>query len=252
MGVSDRRYPRGQRFIGRETFLEGDALVTLDLRSLIGRLDEHCRRALEAAAGLTMSRTHYNVEIEHWLVKLADGTDTDIAAIFRQYEIDHGRFMADLNKALDRLKTGNSRAPGLAPDVVDTAKQAWLLASIEQGLSRVRSGHVLLALLSDETLARRAREASSQLLKIQPDVLKRDLATITAGSIEASTPLAADGAAPVADENGVPRPAGSGALDLYTYDLTDRARKGKIDPILGRDFEIRQAIDILTLSLIHI
>ena len=147
MGVSDRRYPRGQRFIGRETFLEGDALVTLDLRSLIGRLDEHCRRALEAAAGLTMSRTHYNVEIEHWLVKLADGTDTDIAAIFRQYEIDHGRFMADLNKALDRLKTGNSRAPGLAPDVVDTAKQAWLLASIEQGLSRVRSGHVLLALL---------------------------------------------------------------------------------------------------------
>ena len=136
-----------------------------------------------------MSRTHYNVEIEHWLVKLADGTDTDIAAIFRQYEIDHGRFMADLNKALDRLKTGNSRAPGLAPDVVDTAKQAWLLASIEQGLSRVRSGHVLLALLSDETLARRAREASSQLLKIQPDVLKRDLATITAGSIEASLSL---------------------------------------------------------------
>ncbi|MDE2458706.1 MAG: type VI secretion system ATPase TssH [Rhodospirillales bacterium] len=221
-------------------------MVTLDLKSLIGRLDEHCRRALEAAAGLTMSRTHYNVEIEHWLVKLADGTDTDFAAIFRQYDIDHGRFVADLNKALDRLKTGNSRAPGLAPDVVDTAKQAWLLASIEQGLARVRSGHVLLALLADETLARRARDASSQLLKIQPDVLKRDLVTITAGSIESSTPMAADGAAPATDENGVPRPAGSGALDLYTYDLTDRARKGKIDPILGRDFEIRQAIDILT------
>ena len=221
-------------------------MVTLDLRSLIGRLDDHCRRALEAAAGLTMSRTHYNVEIEHWLVKLAEGTDTDFAAIFRQYDIDHGRFLADLNKALDKLKTGNSRAPGLAPDVVDTAKQAWLLASIEQGLARVRSGHVLLALLSDETLARRAREASSQLLKIQPDVLKRDLATITAGSTEASTPMAADGAAPATDENGVPRPAGNGALDLYTYDLTARARDGKIDPILGRDFEIRQAIDILT------
>ncbi|MDE1896601.1 MAG: type VI secretion system ATPase TssH [Rhodospirillales bacterium] len=221
-------------------------MVTLDLKSLIGRLDDHCRRALEAAAGLTMSRTHYNVEIEHWLVKLAEGTDTDFAAIFRQYDIDHGRFLADLNKALDKLKTGNSRAPGLAPDVVDTAKQAWLLASIEQGLARVRSGHVLLALLADETLARRAREASSQLMKIQPDVLKRDLATITSGSVESSTPMAADGAAPATDENGVPRPAGNGALDLYTYDLTDRARKGKIDPILGRDFEIRQAIDILT------
>ncbi len=221
-------------------------MVTLDLRSLIGRLDDHCRRALEAAAGLTMSRTHYNVEIEHWLVKLTEGTDTDFAAIFRQYDVDHGRFLTDLNKALDKLKTGNSRAPGLAPDVVDTAKQAWLLASIEQGLARVRSGHVLLALLSDETLARRAREASSQLLKIQPDVLKRDLATITAGSTEASTPMAADGAAPATDANGVPRPAGNGALDLYTYDLTARARDGKIDPILGRDFEIRQAIDILT------
>ncbi|WP_298225177.1 type VI secretion system ATPase TssH [Acidocella sp.] len=221
-------------------------MVTLDLRSLVGRLDEHCRRALEAAAGLTMSRTHYNVEIEHWLVKLAEGTDTDFAAIFRQYDIDHGRFLADLNKALDKLKTGNSRAPGLAPDVVDATKQAWLLASVEQGLTRVRSGHVLLALLSDETLARRAREASSQLLKIQPDVLRRDLTTITAGSVEVSTPRATDGAAPMTDENAVPRPTGNGALELYTYDLTARARDGKIDPILGRDFEIRQAIDILT------
>ncbi len=221
-------------------------MVSIDLRALIGRLDDHCRRALEAAAGLTMSRTHYNVEIEHWLVKLAEGTDTDFAAIFRQYDIDHGRFLADLNKALDKLKTGNSRAPGLAPDVVDTAKQAWLLASIEHGLARVRSGHVLLALLADETLARRAREASGQLVKIQPDVLKRDLATITSGSAEAGTPVAADGAASATDENGVPRPAGNGALDLYTYDLTARARDGRIDPILGREFEIRQAIDILT------
>jgi type VI secretion system protein VasG len=221
-------------------------LVTIDLRALIGRLDDHCRRALEAAAGLTMSRTHYNVEIEHWLIKLAEGTDADFALIFRQYEIDHGRFVADLNKALDKFKTGNSRAPGLAPDVVDTAKQAWLLGSIEYGLARVRSGHVLLALLSDETLARRAREASGQLMKIQPDVLKRDLAAITAGSVEGSTPGATSGAVAATDESGVPRPAGNGALDLYTYDLTARARDGKIDPILGRDFEIRQAIDILT------
>ena len=66
-------------------------MVTIDLKSLINRLDDHCRRALEAAAGLAVSRTHYNVEIEHWLIKLADGTDTDVAAIFRQYEIDLGR-----------------------------------------------------------------------------------------------------------------------------------------------------------------
>ena len=223
-------------------------MIAVDVRSLIGRLDEHCRRALEAAAGLTLSRTHYNVEIEHWLIKLAEGTDTDIAAILRHYDIDHGRFLSDLNKGLDKMKTGNSRAPGLAPDTVDLAKQAWLLASVEYNLSRLRSGHLLWALLADETLARRAREASSQLLKIQPEMLKRDLATITANSVEAqSVAQAADGAAAEpGGEPGMPRPAGSAALDQFTYDLTARARAGKIDPILGRDFEIRQAIDILT------
>ncbi len=223
-------------------------MIAVDVRSLIGRLDEHCRRALEAAAGLTLSRTHYNVEIEHWLIKLAEGTDTDIAAILRHYDIDHGRFLSDLNKGLDKMKTGNSRAPGLAPDTVDLAKQAWLLASVEYNLSRLRSGHLLWALLADETLARRAREASSQLLKIQPEMLKRDLAAITANSVEAqSVAQAADGvAAEPGGEPGMPRPAGSAALDQFTYDLTARARAGKIDPILGRDFEIRQAIDILT------
>jgi type VI secretion system protein VasG len=222
-------------------------MVAIDLKSLISRLDTHCRNSLDAAAGLTMSRTHYNVEIEHWLVKLADGTDTDFAAIFRQYDVDHGRFIIDLNRGLDKMKTGNSRAPGLSPEIVDLGKQAWLLASVEFNLSRIRSGHLLWALLADETLARRAREASGQLLKINPDVLKRDLNAITANSVEAaSAPTAVDGPATAPGGDGVQRPAGSGALDQFTYDLTARARAGKIDPILGRDFEIRQAIDILT------
>jgi type VI secretion system protein VasG len=145
------------------------------------------------------------------------------------------------------MKTGNSRAPSLSPEIVDLGKQAWLLASVEFNLSRIRSGHLLWALLADETLARRAREASGQLLKINPDVLKRDLNTITANSVEAATaPTSVDGPAPEAGGDGVQRPAGSAALDQFTYDLTARARAGKIDPILGRDFEIRQAIDILT------
>ena len=172
-------------------------MVAIDLKSLINRLDDHCRRALDAAIGLTVSRTHYNVEIEHWLVKLAEGTDTDVAAIFRQYDIDHGRFLSDLNRGLDKMKTGNSRVPSLSPEIVDLSKQAWLMASVDQGLSRIRSGHLLWALLADETLARRAREASGQLLKIQPDILKRDMAVITANSIEAqSAPAAVHGPIP--------------------------------------------------------
>src|SRR5271165_3685859 len=223
-------------------------MATIDLKQLVGRLNDPCRRALEAAAGMTLSRTHYNVEIEHWLVTLADRADSDVAAILRHYEIDQGRFATDLNRAIEKLKTGNSRAPSLAPDIVELTKQAWLLASLEQSAGRIRSGHLLWALLADETLARRAREASGQLLKINADLLKRDFAAITANSAEAAeaAQAAASGEAGEAGDGSPMAPRGSGALDQFTTDLTAQARAGKIDPILGRDTEIRQIIDILT------
>ena len=226
-------------------------MAAIDLKQLIARLNDTCRRALEAAAGLTLSRTHYNVEIEHWLVKLADRADGDVAAILRHYEVDNARFLTDLNRSLEKMKTGNGRAPSLAPEITDLVKQAWLFASLEQATGKIRSGHLLWALLADETLARSARDASGQLLKIQPDLLKRDFAAITANSAEAAesgtlvTQTAEDGS-PGVSEGGVPRPGGSGALDQFTIDLTAQAKAGKIDPILGRDSEIRQVIDILT------
>src|SRR5580704_11252503 len=226
-------------------------MAAIDLKQLVARLNDTCRRALEAAAGLTLSRTHYNVEIEHWLVKLADRSDGDMAAILRHYEIDNARFLTDLNRSLEKMKTGNGRAPSLAPEITDLVKQAWLFASLEQATGKIRSGHLLWALLADETLSRSARDASGQLLKIQPDLLKRDFAAITANSTEAAesgtlvTQTAEDGS-PAVSEGGVPRPGGSGALDQFTIDLTAQAKAGKIDPILGRDSEIRQVIDILT------
>jgi type VI secretion system protein VasG len=225
-------------------------MAAIDLKQLVARLNDTCRRALEAAAGLTLSRTHYNVEIEHWLVKLADRADGDMAAIMRHYEVDNARFLTDLNRSLEKMKTGNGRAPSLAPEITDMVKQAWLFASLEQGSGKIRSGHLLWALLADETLARSARDASGQLLKIQPDLLKRDYATITANSTEAAesgtlvTQSSEDGG-PAVSEGGVPR-GGGGALEQFTIDLTAQARAGKIDPILGRDSEIRQVIDILT------
>ena len=222
-------------------------MVSIDIKSLVGRLDDHCRRALEAAAGLTLSRTHYNVELEHWLLKLVDGTDTDIPAILRHYDADPGRLLADLNRGLDRMKTGNSRAPALSPDIVEAAKQAWLMASVEHGVSRVRSGHLLWAMLADEGLSRHVREASSQFARIPVETLKRDLLTITRDSVEAaSATTSVEGAPTSSGGDGTVHPAGSGALELYTIDLTAKAKAGKIDPILGRDVEIRQVIDILT------
>jgi type VI secretion system protein VasG len=219
----------------------------IELKPLIGRLNDVCRRALESAAGLTALRTHYNVEIEHMLMGLLDKTDTEFAAILKRWEIDPARVSADLNRALDRMKTGNARAPALSPDIVEMVKSAWLLASIEQGASRVRSGHLVWALLADDMLARHAREASPTLAAIEPDVLKRDYVAICGGALEATQATSqAVGSEAAGTGSGDVRPGGSAALDQFTTDLTAQAKAGKIDPILGRDVEIRQMIDILT------
>ena len=112
------------------------------------------------------------------------GSDLDI--LVRHYGLDDGKLRADLNRCLDKMRRGNTReSPGLSPDVLELAKQAWLLASVEHGLARLRSGHLLWALLADETLARRTREMSGQFARIQADALKRDMLGVTAEGIEA-------------------------------------------------------------------
>ena len=219
----------------------------IELKPLIGRLNDVCRRALEAAAGATALRTHYNVEIEHFLIGLLDRADTDLAAILRRWEIDPARLLADLTRSLDRMKTGNARAPALSPDIVDMVKQAWLLASVEQGATRVRSGHLIWALLADDMLARRAIGSSGLLAAISPDTLKADYLKICGNTVEASQATTqAAGSEAAGTGSGESRPGSSAALDQFTIDLTAQARAGKIDPILGRDFEIRQMVDILT------
>src|SRR5262245_19004924 len=190
-------------------------MVAVDLKSLIGRLDDLCRRSLEAAAGLTLSRSNFNVEIEHWLLKLLEAQDSDLLAILRQYEVEPSRLSADLTRVLDRLKTGNTRAPALSPHVVQLAREAWMLASLDYGAARVRSGHLLCALLSEESLAGLAREASAQLARIVPETLRRELPKITANTAEAASAEPASEGAP-AGEGGAtaPRP-GSAALDQF-------------------------------------
>src|ERR1700761_4231040 len=108
-------------------------MAAIDLKSLVNRLNDICRRALEAAAGSTLSRTHYNVEIEHWLLQLLEAPQSDVALIARHFDLVPARLAQELNSALDRMKTGNGRAPSLSPELVAVAKDAWLLASVEQG-----------------------------------------------------------------------------------------------------------------------
>ena len=217
-------------------------MVAVDLRSLVAKMNDPCRRSLEAAAGYTLSRSHYNVELEHWLLKLLDVPNSDIAAVLRRFEIDSGRVATELTRVLDKLKTGNTRAPSLSPGVVALAREAWLVASLDGGAARIRSGHLLVALLSDEGLSRTARESSPQLAQISAETLRRELGAICGDSAEQAADTPAE-EAPAGAAAG--RAPGSPALDQFTINLTERARKGAIDPVLGRDAEIRQVIDIL-------
>jgi type VI secretion system protein VasG len=218
--------------------------MNVSLKSLIGKLNDATRTALEGAAGLCLTRTHYDVDVEHLLVKLLDIPDGDAGRILRHYGVDQARLSRDLTRALDRLKTGNARTPSLAPRILRWIQEAWTLASIELGATIVRSGHLIATFLSDDDLARLGREISAELQKIGVDDLRKRLPDLLAGSSE-DTPQTRAGAAGAGDE-ARPSVAGGGALDQFTIDLTDRARKGEIDPVLGRDFEIRQLIDILT------
>ena len=219
-------------------------MPTIDLKLLVNRLNETSRRALEAAAGTTLSRTHYNVEIEHWLLQLLEHPRSDVELIARHFEIPVDRLSNELTAVLDRMTTGNGRAPSLSPDLVGLVKDAWLLASIEDGVRLIRSGHLISAALADSAISARLHEAAPHLRRIVPDILRRDLAKIVAGGAEA--PAESEGGVSTSSDRPPASAGGGTALDRYTVDLTAQARAGRVDPILGRDSEIRQIIDILT------
>ena len=221
-------------------------MAAVDLKALVGKLNGTCRTSLESAAGLTLSRSHYNIEIEHWLLKLLEVNNTDLQLLLRHYEVDESRLIADLTKVLDKMKTGNSRAPALSPQVVKLAREAWVLASLQFGAPKVRSSHLLCALLLDDGLAPIARESSAQFARITPDALQRDMMKIVADSDESigeAVAAASDGGDAPAVPSGA---AGGTALAQFTINLTQRAKDGAIDPVLGRDPEVRQIVDILT------
>ena len=214
----------------------------VNFEAIVGKLNDKCFSAMEESVALCNSRRNYYVEIEHLLLKLLDDTQLDVASVLRHFQIDPTRVQIELTRSLDRLDTGG-RTPQLSETLIELLREAWLLASLDFKATRIRSGHLLLALLSNRSLARHARVASALLASISADALHDKFAEITAGTVEDYTPV--DQAAAPADV-GADRSGKSAALDKFTIDLTAQARAGKIDPILGRDAEIRQVIDILT------
>jgi type VI secretion system protein VasG len=218
------------------------------LKSIVAKLNDTMRGTLEGAAGLCLARTHYDVEIEHFLTKLLDAGGTDFAGIIQHFGVDKARLAGELGRSLDAIKTGNARTPAFSPSLLRMLREAWTIGSLEFGAGQVCSGAAILALVSDDELSRRVLDVSKEFRKIEPEALRKVLPAILADSREYT--LDADEVTASPSGAGAPGAAKAGGktqnLDQYTVNLTENARKGKIDTILGRDFEIRQMVDILT------
>ncbi|HDS1682356.1 TPA: type VI secretion system ATPase TssH [Pseudomonas putida] len=216
----------------------------MNLKSLFAKLNDTCRGATESAAALCLAERHYEVDIEHVLLQLLEGDDNDLRPVLRHYDVVVERLQSQLADALQGFKTGNTRTPALSPHITQLIERAWVLASIEYGTGQIRSGYLLLALLDDADLRRLLLASAAELDKINVDDLRANLPALISASGEAqqATALPADtsGPAPLRGAGKTP------ALDQYTVDLTRNAREGRIDPVLGREFEVRQMVDILT------
>ena len=220
-------------------------MISINLKSLVEKMSPTLRDSLEGAAGLCIARSQYNVEVEHWLLKLTEQTDSDFYHLLEKHQVDSARLAKELTKAVDKFRNGSSRPAALAPAIVDAAKNAWMLASVDFGHGQISSGHLLAALLLDDLSRRQLLESAPSLKEIAPESL-RETARAIYGSTSESASARVVSSEPGAPAAGGAAPTKTPALDKFTVNLTERAASGKIDPVLGRDEEIRQCIDILT------
>lgn len=228
--------------------------MDIDIRTLLSRLNPVCKHAMELAAQQCVRQTHYNVDVEHLLLTLLDTGAPDWNAVLSHFQIRAEEVSAQLQRAQDHFKRGNGRTPALSPNFSPLFQEAWLLSSMLLGQQQIRSGTLLLALLEVDSLRGLLLESAPGLLNISRTALRQALPSILADSAEdagnpaaraetGADPLRADGAP------GMPTPslpaARQSALELYTVDLTALASAGAIDPVRGRDAEIRHLIDVL-------
>jgi type VI secretion system protein VasG len=229
--------------------------MSINLKTLISKLDDTCRLAAERAANLCMSRGNYEVDLEHLFLALLEQPQSDFVLIARRSGIAPEALERDLSDEISQFKTGNSRTPVFSQHIPKLFEHAWLIASLDSETSRIRSGHLLLALMTEPELSQLAYRGSKLFVRFKVDALKHDFAKLTEGSQEAGQTLRnADAGAGEGDLGGDTAAAVDGqkgglsktpALDQFTTNLTERAREGRIDPVIGRDGEIRQVIDIL-------
>ena len=221
--------------------------------ALFGKLNALAYKAIESATVFCKLRGNPYVELVHWFHQILQQPDgSDLHSIARGFELDPSRLARDLTDALDRLPRGASSISDLSAHIEDATQRAWVWSTLKFGAAQIRTGHLLVAALKTPDLKNSLAAMSREFAKVKIDALVEEFAQITASSPEESL-VANDGSslashASPGEFSGAMPPAQMGkqeGLKRFTVDLTEQARQGRIDPVIGRDEEIRQIIDIL-------
>jgi type VI secretion system protein VasG len=217
--------------------------------ALFGKLGPIAYRAIESATLFCKMRGNPYVELTHWIHQLLQQSDTDLHRIIKHFGLDPAHLARDLTASLDRLPRGASSVSDLAVQVAESVERGWVYGSLMYNAPRVRTGHLVVGWLKTPSLRNYINGVSSQFTRIKPDDLTDNFGKITDGSPESLEEQAQTSAASGAGAgDGAPAPAALGkqeALARFSIDLTERARSGEMDPIVGRDEEIRQLVQIL-------
>src|SRR3954463_6321574 len=220
--------------------------------TLFGKLNPLGYKSIEAATIFCKMRGNAYVETVHWLHQLLQQQDSDVLRIIRHFGLDSSRLATDLVASLDRLPRGATAISDFSPHIETALQQAYLYATLLYGEAQIRTGYLIIAFLKTESLRNVFLGLSREFAKIKAEQLSDEYGKIVAGSPEdAMRPSDGSGlsaGASPGESSGALPPAEMGkqeALKRFTTDLTEKAKKGEIDPIIGRDEEIRQCVDIL-------
>ncbi|MFT7594265.1 MAG: type VI secretion system protein VasG [Paracoccaceae bacterium] len=219
--------------------------------ALFGKLNKLGYQAVESATVFCKMRGNPYVEVVHWMHQILNGQDSDIHRIIQHYDLDLGKIASEMTRSLDMLPRGASTISDLSDHLMDAMERGWVWGSLLYSANQVRTGYLLLGMLKTPALRNILSNMSKELASIGPDDLADNFRKITDGSPEERLvpqdgTHTGGGAAPGEASDAMARPMGEEeALSQYCTDMTEQARNGEIDPIVGRDEEIRQIVDVL-------
>ena len=223
-------------------------MADINLEAVAGKLNRIGYEALFKALRQAKGAGNRHVELAHWLVHILQGERTDIALTADHFRLDRGKLLMDINAAIGGFRKNETEVPTVSNSVIDLLDRGWHYATLFFGETQIRTGHVLVGAMQSRDLDRALKSISSEFNKMSVDVLTGEYRKIW-GASEEETLRPIDGSGLGAATTAAPPQAGGAKgttpLDRFSQDLTAKARSGEMDPILGRDDEIRQLIDVL-------